>query len=456
MDRWDWIAQVRASAGKKQYSFSTGVPLSRRFILTTGHGIKGSASVKVRFIADHQTPVWKTWRQAKVVWRGKQGLDAALLQVDKVDDLRFFPYISFRPNGSWHGLGFPAASKSALNEMRVDTGLSGSVTLGGRLTGDIEITIGQPPKDDSKWAGISGAPVVWNDYLIGIIKSLKGKYGGERLSAVPVGALLQDDAFVDLIRQDKDEYFGEVEAQVAAILKDASSLCNSLRRRLAISERDEEKVARSMLEYSSVEELIEAFIELKNGRIGSESQGDLQKLMNRLLPLLHDCHVTDLERLRKGRGGALRLPATTRAVAEIILANAEQRATSYKTPGTVTEDLVGKLCRTTIGRGVLDMKGQEFFEFVEDDLFTLLPPDFSDKKYDKKQDRLRERLRVQARTLNIRHYYVFDEDLDDRFSDQMDKLVELYPEVRFLFLSDSNLRSTQYRLTDLLTVFFAE
>lgn len=341
--KWEWLAEVRAPAGKDSYHLSTGVPLSRRYVLTTAHGIPESVSdkVQVRFIHDVRQSNCN-WRDAKVVWRGGEDLDAVLLKIPEVENLVSFIYSNRLPieTTDWEGSGFPAAKKVSEGELkghRDTTGLNGKFMPGGNLkSGELDLTVEAGPDDPGKWAGISGAPVLCQGRLIGIIKSLPGDFGGKRFSAVPLWRLLEMPGFCEKIEfEDRQALLDATKKRAEQLLENESEVLNALLETKTMFGA----VAKP---HPVVEKLfgmdLEAFGKTINWareskRLSKASQREvLDQLLNLVLPHLFDYAMVASARQHIQGGVLVRLPIATRTVAEIFMAGTDRRPTSFRQP----------------------------------------------------------------------------------------------------------------------------
>lgn len=202
----DWLAEVFWSKdGSNCGEISTGVPISRKCLLTTAHGVSDNenATIKVRFVDEFKRGIG--WRNAKVIWyQYDDKIDAALLEFDEIKKLRPFKCSAIVPHStvSWEGTGFPKAGKS-FDGKRELIPLNGDYNpSAGRVKNELHLSTKIKPKKASDWQGISGAPVIWNGKFIGIIKSLPKEFDGSLLIATPMYRLLQIEDFKNRVDEE--------------------------------------------------------------------------------------------------------------------------------------------------------------------------------------------------------------------------------------------------------------
>ena len=191
------------AAGPEGEGSGSGYRLSDRLVLTAWHVIAPATSE-----ADGQLMVRAAgvsgWRPARVEWADASA-DAALVGVEDEG----WPTPGGEPSVRWGQLegsdpvpcvaaGFPWASVRP-DRMRDTAHVYGQLApLGqvrqGRL--DLDVISASPSARDggSPWAGMSGAGVIADSHLVGVITVDPAGYQS-RLVAVPVGQLLADSGF---------------------------------------------------------------------------------------------------------------------------------------------------------------------------------------------------------------------------------------------------------------------
>ena len=180
----------------------SGYRLSDRLVLTAQHVIAPAlvgrgGRVLVR-------PVDVTgWLRARVEWQDADA-DAALVAVEDEDwrapagesVLRWGELVGSDPV-PYAAVGFPWASVRR-DQVRDTAHIYGHITPLGQLRqGRLDLDVNASPSarsGGSPWAGMSGAGVIADDHLVGVITVDPGRYQ-DRLVAVPTSRLLTDQGF---------------------------------------------------------------------------------------------------------------------------------------------------------------------------------------------------------------------------------------------------------------------
>ncbi|MEV8038883.1 tetratricopeptide repeat-containing serine protease family protein [Streptomyces sp. NPDC086182] len=224
--KFDRRAQIRVCrAGTEDRGFGSGYLVAPRLVLTAAHVLKGmdrAAQVPVTVClpdtSGREFPATVRWQ-----WWDER-VDAALVEVTDTEgwqtpqslaDLlarppqRYGLLIGTRQHPVT-ATGFPRLQKDPDGGERLDEQLSGHITPGtGALAGRYEITSTDPTpgsSDASRWAGMSGAPVLTEDglggdMLCGVVRRDRRADGGTRLTATPAAHLLTDPGFRTLVTE---------------------------------------------------------------------------------------------------------------------------------------------------------------------------------------------------------------------------------------------------------------
>ncbi|NUM76227.1 hypothetical protein HUU40_17830 [candidate division KSB1 bacterium] len=359
MKNYQWLAEVRVKVGDKKYSLSTGVPLSRRYILTTGHGVPKPDDKKrqaeVRFVADFHHK--HSWRPAKTVWHGGEELDAALLDIaelryDEASSFHAVHYSNALPveTKPWEGAGFPAAGKITAGELtgeRDSEGLNGDYLPGGYGKSQLlELTVKSPPRIAGKWAGLSGAPVFCESKLIGIIKSCPENFDGHRLAAVSMRRLLENAELRKLLGYDeREKLLAQQLVKIETLLASSKEVLSALHAQPALAGKVKNpKAVAEALQNMPVEPFILTVYQAsfdKNVRQDKARQV-MEALLGELLPWLYDAGLVESVRLNLSPGMLFSLPAATETIAEIILAGVERRPAAFRRPVPGEEYPIGE------------------------------------------------------------------------------------------------------------------
>ena len=186
----------------------TGFPVGNGLLLTARHVVRPSNR-------DHRYPItilWETDRtktparwcnldgdEAAIAWEGKGEMDAVLLRCEYPTEVRSPGIVSAAPPGElmqWSSSGYPEAGRN-------DGGCA-AVPFDGHMYRmspvedyfHIVIPAGAP-KDGRNWRGASGMPICRPDtnIIIGIAIRVPLQFGSERLHAVPACRLRADPEF---------------------------------------------------------------------------------------------------------------------------------------------------------------------------------------------------------------------------------------------------------------------
>ncbi len=462
MKDYQWLAEVRVRVDEERYSLSTGVPLSRRYLLTTGHGVpkpeEQQRSAEVRFVDDFHKKC--PWRKARTVWHGGEELDAALLEIpelwhDEAPDFRAVHYSKVLPAETtpWEGAGFPAAGKITEGELageRDSIGLNGAYLPGGHGKSQLlELTVASPPKIAGKWAGISGAPVFCEGRLIGLIKSCPENFDGHRLAAVPMRRLLENTELRKLLGYDeREKLLAQQLVKIETLLASSQEVLNALHAQpeLASTGNNPKTVVAALLNMPVKPFLLTVYQASfdKNARQGKARQV-MEALLGELLPWLYDAGLVESVRLNLSPGILFSLPAATETIAEIILAGIERRPAAFRKPVPGEE--------YPIGAPVIELPPETGFALVQDNAVSAFDQHMFNK-FVARQDRQRvsdpsvlrqlvnDELRYIAtqRMINrYRHYFICPAPKFDSEKSTLALIQEHYPELIFICLSYESL-----------------
>ncbi len=126
---------------------------------------------------------------AKVAWRSKESdkLDACLLRLiaspsgtgSSVDRPVGFATAPKNRSVPWEGGGFPRAMAEAESCVRESIGVYGMITAaGGVVQKVLDLTVENPPKSDVDWQGLSGAAVLVDGQVVGLITNMLSRMEG--------------------------------------------------------------------------------------------------------------------------------------------------------------------------------------------------------------------------------------------------------------------------------------
>ncbi|TQF04837.1 tetratricopeptide repeat protein [Kitasatospora acidiphila] len=201
------IAAVRA-AGQ-----GSGVLLSGRVVLTAAHLLAPASPAPG--VIEAAVPGGRGWMRCTPLWRSAEADVAVLLAAGDLvrpeiaadfDELRWGRIDDLEPVPLCHAIGYPAAGREdggVLRSHQLVGTLAPATGLGGNR--HVLATQHQPPGPvagaDSPWSGMSGAPVVFNNLLLGLATAdvAPGVWHHSQLGLVPLAPLLADPGFAALL-----------------------------------------------------------------------------------------------------------------------------------------------------------------------------------------------------------------------------------------------------------------
>jgi hypothetical protein len=225
------LVAVRAgkpdAAGRRE--FSSGLLITPRLLLTARHGViahrvPGPANgavlpgIEVAFAAGPRGAVRLTGPvPGTVAWLGAGGLDAALIELPEATEFtvpdRFLTagLIWGEPVGTQPVrvtvTGMPGFAAEATGEPTEVVTARGQLDPGTYTASDrYAIDLDAWPEGWKEWQGVSGSAVISTDggCLTGVVAWSDKVYGGRRLTAVPIRALLSDPGFLAILERHQD------------------------------------------------------------------------------------------------------------------------------------------------------------------------------------------------------------------------------------------------------------
>lgn len=455
----DWLAEVRFPADDGEYYLCTGVPISRRLVLTTAHDIPDAAleHPQLRFVYHVCHEKNYNWRNAAVVWNGMkeaEKIDGLLLQIDEVENLVSFIYTDRLPGNTtqWEGAGFPAAgliTEGELDGHQDAIPLNGEYNPWGKakenklaLTNKIKLI------EPGKWAGISGAPVMCQGRLIGIVESLNEDFKGSLIYGIPFSSLLNNQNFCSMIGfKDHQDQLEATKTVVKELLEESPGVVDALYKTSKNKGLNFKNKSTSTIVEALFTMDIEKFgmtinwareIDIKPG-LDTNDHKVLDKILNFILPCLFDLSMVTSAHEQITSGMMVRVPIATRTITEIFMAAADRRHTSFHNPVTRDELPIGKTCIEALPESGFSADADDIANEIE----TIFINKYVPEKFPKERltkERLRNivnnRLAGYAETASgqQRYYYICQKDDGPSMEAAAQILNSYFKQVIFIFL----------------------
>lgn len=333
--------------------FGTGYAIGRSILLTAHHVVRDLAEgehVRVRF---NGKPGLRGWEdgpseeyRARVLWPTSEDSDhpdAAVLElVDPPPELPFLP-IAFKPPDSrmdYDSMGYADVGRSG--DEREPKGLGGKTYSARSNTSTFEITELAGPEDVQDWSGASGAPVIIGRRVFGVLSTVLPKLPN-RITAISTASLFACDSFQAAVGAARsDPRLDRIKKDLVKLLDASNGAVHGLHQECPKGCEFEDETVGTLvckLIQTQVEELIEwidsahmAVCDAREDHVQSDSQA-LFDILQRLVPALFDVELARFVRDVEAQGPAvIRLPVATALVAEIALAQADERRMNVEFP----------------------------------------------------------------------------------------------------------------------------
>lgn len=190
------VVDVITSAG----SFGSGYVVANRLILTARHVIEPGGDVFVRtLVSGRRLP-------CQEVWTGRE-TDAALLEIigslpaelHGMEPAELGRLVGLSKPVACTAVGFPW-SQERPDGKRDTEQIRGEINLGTALFNgryQVSVSSGTPkrPAESSAWAGMSGAAVIADGFVIGVVAEDTPNFAGGRLTAEPILKIVREEGF---------------------------------------------------------------------------------------------------------------------------------------------------------------------------------------------------------------------------------------------------------------------
>ena len=200
----DYVVRVVAQYEYGGKSIATGYPVSQGRILTALHAVRSDerniVKIEVYWCCMNESNIKRS--KAKKIWPKDEAiegiaklLDAAILDCEfPCEIVDYYPISKVPPaNGSdWESEGF-----AKIKENGDPVGIRGKVTVKAEKYQYLELSNECKAESGDEWKGASGAAVVVNRRVVGVISTCLKKANGSIFMAVPAWILLDQDGFED-------------------------------------------------------------------------------------------------------------------------------------------------------------------------------------------------------------------------------------------------------------------
>jgi WD40 repeat protein len=208
------VVEVIADQGEgphPRYRYGSGCVVAGRTVLTAAHVVKGAVSVKVRdpgkvlheamldpgFVGDVDGPgpdlalVEITGAWTDVPAMGLAAADRDSVSADPVERCHVIGYPAFMERKAPDGSQFRETA-DAFGRLPVLSGLAGGLLSVQVSSAPRPLPPGQTALGESQWSGMSGAPVVADGLLLGVVTEHAPRQGDSAITATPLTVLDAD------------------------------------------------------------------------------------------------------------------------------------------------------------------------------------------------------------------------------------------------------------------------
>ncbi|GAA3238351.1 trypsin-like peptidase domain-containing protein [Streptomyces lavendulae] len=199
------LALIRSGGtGHGRISVGSGYLIAPRLVLTARHVLENRDTgvlwpvITVRVGHHHDNEATRV--TAELLWAHPDGLDVALLRIDR--EIVLPGSVRWgRPAGiaplPYEGLGYPWAAKGGSRDPEHMRGVL-PVLSGGKDCYVLDQGPAPAPRSDggNAWGGASGAAIFCGGHLVGVVTEEDLAYGARRLIALPVFSFAGDGGFV--------------------------------------------------------------------------------------------------------------------------------------------------------------------------------------------------------------------------------------------------------------------
>ncbi len=452
------FVQVVARLADGRHSVGTGYRLRPDRVLTAGHVVEGAASIEIW--TDRSGGETKSF-SARCLWlraAPDAGLDAAVLEHEAEPEAYVaFARLARHPLGRqarWESRGCARAAGEAGR-----TVAESMEPLSGRAFPHTEhehlklLVEGEPAAVDD-WSGISGAPIVVGQRIIGIVCSARAEFEGRRLIATPMHRLLAEVGFAEAVGFEAAAKWEKQLDEIRKLLDTDRAAATALAEqrpewRQAAAEGGARSLAAALGETAVHDVLLAGHLAHRTlgEQAAAEAAGTVEAVLAHVVPVIYDRQF--VYSLPGEPGGVmLQVPVATPTVAEFVMAATDGRAYRFDpSPDGKTYPVPKAVVPKPPEQGI-DFTGAGAFKdfvdhlasrFLDEESRQLVQPLPDEQRYEQIAVMVDDDLEWQAGPgLGLRHYFLFDSRFARRNEQLLVRLRNSLPALRLVELTSAD------------------
>lgn len=246
------VVQLFATTNDGSGSIGTAYPIAKDVLLSGAHVVGSSDPTAIEARWFNQTDPVNEWRRcSEILWDGREQdpkIDVVLLKCTFPDAIaEQFALPSAVPpqdHQAWASEGFPLVG--AKTTLAVP--LKGEAYSMADEAREFSLGVNNAVATKDGWQGASGSPVIVNDRVIGVITKCPRLFNQERMHAVPMTLLLQNEKFCEHIGYNlaSDQQDQLCRAAARLLSRCSVSLANLLGKSIGPNE-DKDAIAKSVI-----------------------------------------------------------------------------------------------------------------------------------------------------------------------------------------------------------------
>ncbi|MBF0141491.1 MAG: hypothetical protein HQL74_14570 [Magnetococcales bacterium] len=355
MDNIRYVVAIAVPTTDGKHEVGTGCSVSDDLVLTARHVVfpkkrKSDKLIIVYFGAVHGAGVKDCVKvelaQDCIAWDGGKSLDAVLLRCPRPNDWKGLSvsWVPTMESRKWSSRGYPRAVRVEASPL-VPAGFDGVLDPTIKKDGFAESTVtAYPPKVDG-WKGASGMPLFCfnSGGILGLAYEVAQGFEGKKIRVAPSWKLFENEQFKALIQKDDEafqKFCAEMQQWLATILFENQSVALALAKCYGVNKSNPQERAAEIAEkivQSPPDDFLTHLYKIQYGEPGMPGlTGDVElqtiaDIMHVALPILNDPNVRQAAQEASSSMVSIvvELGIATRTVAEIAMALAERKETSF-------------------------------------------------------------------------------------------------------------------------------